>query len=595
MKQTFATIVRACKLAWGATPWTSFILIVLHALIALLPLVQAKVTGSVIDSVVSSLSHGVGVPVMLVALYGIVWVTTRLAQAVRGFFDKRWHLSAQDEVDMTVMRARTKIDLAHHENAEFQNLMTRAFNRSNFPIITLADIQFDNIGLIIGIIGSAALALSYPLIFVIVVGSLIPSFMVEVRYGNKKWNIWSENSPRQRMYGTIRGHINGKIGIIQTKMLQAADNLIERARGILASFREEQFKVDRADFTWRVVASLIGAVGVGTAFYLIVQSVIRGEAGVGDIVFLTGVLAQFAGLSTNLLSSIARMYESTLYAKDIFSVLDTKPAIAVSAHPVALNLTSAPTIEFKNVSFKYTGSEVWAIKDVSLTIKPGEKLALVGENGAGKTTLLKLLSRIYDPTEGEILVNGISLRDIHPDEWGSYLAILLQDYRIHEFSVAESIAMGRPDGEVSQARAKQAAELAGAHEFITELADGYEAQIGREFANGIELSKGQEQRVALARTLYREGFVVILDEPTASVDSIAEERFFNQIEQAVSEKTLLLISHRFNTVHGADRIAVFDHGTLVELGSHHDLLNKKDGHYKKMWESQAKSYVEAIS
>jgi len=372
-------------------------------------------------------------------------------------------------------------------------------------------------------------------------------------------------------------------------LLQATDYLITRAKNIIDTFKNEQIVLDHTRLWYSIIASFISASGIGLAFYLIIKKVISGESGIGDIVFLTSVLGQFSGMSTSLLFAIARQYEQTLYVRDIFTILDTDRKIKEVSNPVHLKLKKSPRIEFRDVSFKYEGSSNWALRHINIVIEPGEKIALVGENGAGKTTLLKLLARIYDPTEGKILINGIPLSELSLKEWGSYLSILLQEYRIHDFTIAESIAIGRSESKISRKDVETSSQLADAHSFIKMLPDKYDSQIGVEFDKGIELSHGQRQRLALARTIYRKGHVVILDEPTASVDAIAEEKFFSHIEKAVSDRTLFLVSHRFNTVRGVDKIVVFRHGEIVEMGSHRELI-KKEGYYSKMWHSQADSY-----
>lgn len=591
VRHLMGTVIRSCKFAWGFKPGYAVLILVLTTITNLLPLAQAKITGSIIDAVVGSISLGLVIPVFLVILYAGSWALSRLASAFLTYFDKRWYVEAQQGVDLEIMRKRAEIDIAHYENADFQNLLTRAFDRGNFPVVNIADQQFGNVSLLVGILVSAGLAIRYPFIFLIVLVGLIPTLYVQMRYGNKQWFIWSENSPRQKLYGSIRGHLQGRKSVIQTKLLQGADHLIERAKSIIEIFKREQIGVDRTRLWSSVLAALVGATGLGYAFYLILKMVTTGQVGVGDIVFLTSVLGQFAGMITSLFGNVAQQYEQTLYVRDIFTVLDTKPVIRESSHPVRLKLSGPPRIEFRDVSFRYQGSEVWVLRHVNLIIEPGERIALVGENGAGKTTLLKLLARIYDPTEGAILINDVPLTEIGLREWGSYLSVLLQEYFIHDFSVTEAIAMGRSDAKISRERARTASELAGAHSFIEEFPEKYDAQIGVEYEHGVELSHGQRQRLAIARTLYRNGFVIILDEPTASVDAIAEEKFFSQIKTAVEGSTLFLVSHRFNTVRGADRIAVFRQGELVEIGPHAKLV-AANGYYSEMWRSQASSYFD---
>ncbi|GMU74209.1 MAG: multidrug ABC transporter permease [Candidatus Campbellbacteria bacterium] len=593
-RELLGSVVRACRLAWGFAPGFAGSLLLFSIVTNLLPLAQAKITGSIVDSVVGSLSQGVTVPLLLVALYAGTWALSRLSRALELYLNKRWWVEAEQGIDLAMMRKRADIDIAHYEDPEFQNLLTRAFDRGNYPILNSAEQQFNNVSLLVGVLVSAGLAIQYPMIFLIVLGSLIPTLLIQIRFGNMQWSIWSESSPRRRLYEAIRSHFRGRNSIIQAKMLQSSEHLVARAKNLIDTFKHDQIGVDRARFWYSTLAALVSASGIGYAFYLIIKLVTTGQEGVGTIVFLISVMGQFAGMTTTLFANVAHQYEQTLYVRDIFKVFDVTPKIIEVEHPVQLSLEQPPKIEFRNVSFRYGNRDVWALKHVNFVIKPGERIALVGENGAGKTTLLKLLARTYDPTEGEILINDVPLKELSLREWGSYLAILLQEYRIHDFTVAEAIGMGRADRELSREHAERAAQLGGADSFIQGFEAKYDAQIGAEFEKGVELSHGQQQRLALARTIYRDGFVVVLDEPTADVDAIAEEKFFSQIEQAVSGKTLILVSHRFNTVQSADRILVFRHGELIEEGSHMDLL-RKDGHYAEMWKSQAKSFIASAS
>ncbi len=215
----------------------------------------------------------------------------------------------------------------------------------------------------------------------------------------------------------------------------------------------------------------------------------------------------------------------------------------------------------------------------------------MGKNGAGKSTLIKLLARIYDPTEGQILINGIDLKDMDTEEWGSYLAILLQDYLSYDFSVQDSISMGRSNEIIDDEKVKEAALLSDANEFIVEFKKGFKQQLGREYEEGVELSKGQNQKLALARIIYRNGLVTVLDEPTASIDAMAESYIFEQMTKASSGKTLIVITHRFNTTQNLDKIVVLKDGRVAEMGNHRELLDKK-GEYAEMFEVQAKAFRE---
>lgn len=590
-KNLMKNIWRSLKLSFVFAKWGTLLLIVLTIATYLLPILQSKIMGDVVNSVVDSLSGG-KIAVWLVIVYAGVWSVTKILSAAHLYVYKIWYAKTEQKLEIMILKKRTEIDLGHYESPEFQNLLTRAFRKGIWPVLELTEIQIRVIGSIATFILTSVIATRLSLwVYLVVVVTSIPSFIVSLKYGSKIWTIWAENSPRQKKYQHVRSHINGKNGIIQSKILQASEKLLGIADEILGSFRKDQLKVDRNNLFWSSFASVIRAAGVGIGFYIIVGKVTGGSESVGSMVFLVSVLGQLVGSINSILQDFSRQFERNLYVDEIFQVLDTKPFIKRTESPISLSLEQPPMIEFKNVSFRYNGGTKDILKKVSFTIKPGEKIALVGKNGAGKSTLVKLLARIYDPTEGDIFVNGVNLKDVDPNEWSSYLGILLQDYLSYDFTVEDSISMGRADKEIDKEKVVKAADVSDAKEFISEFKDGFEQQLGRDFENGTELSKGQQQKMALARIIYRDGLVTILDEPTASIDALAEEYIFNQMISASTGKTLLVITHRFNTTQNLNKIIVLNEGRLVESGSHEELL-AQNGEYAEMYESQAKAFRE---
>lgn len=590
-KNLMKNIWRSLKLSFVFAKWGTLLLIVLTVSTYLLPILQSKIMGDVVNSVVDSLSGG-KIAVWLVIVYAGVWSVTKILSAAHLYVYKIWYAKTEQKLEIMILKKRTEIDLGHYESPEFQNLLTRAFRRGIWPVLELTEIQIRVIGSIATFILTSVIATRLSLwVYLVVVLTSIPSFIVSLKYGSKTWTIWAENSPRQKKYNHVRGHISGRNGIIQSKILQASEKLVGMADEILGAFRKDQLKVDRKNLFWSSFASVVGAAGVGMGFYIIVGKVTGGSESVGSMVFLVSVLGQLVGAINSILQDFSRQFERNLYVDEIFQVLDTKPFIKRTENPISLSLEQPPMIEFKNVSFRYDGGTKDILKKVSFTIKPGEKIALVGKNGAGKSTLVKLLARIYDPTEGDIFVNGVNLKDVDPNEWSSSLGILLQDYLSYDFTVEDSISMGRADKEIDKEKVEKAADVSDAKEFISEFKDGFGQQLGRDFENGTELSKGQQQKMALARIVYRDGLITILDEPTASIDALAEEYIFNQMIQASNGKTLLVITHRFNTTQNLDKIVVLSEGRLVEMGSHEELLQKK-GEYASMYESQAKAFRE---
>jgi ATP-binding cassette subfamily B protein len=272
-----------------------------------------------------------------------------------------------------------------------------------------------------------------------------------------------------------------------------------------------------------------------------------------------------------------------------------QPRIVSKEQAVRLDISEPPLIEFDNVSFRYPAEEgepPLVLQQLSFTIKPGEKVAIVGVNGSGKTTLIKLLCRIYDPTEGNIFINGINLKDLSLEDWQSAIGILFQDFPVYNLSIRESIGVGRLDENGEQPAEKDeqiklAAQYSGADDFIKD----YDQLIWKEFANGVDLSKGQHQRLAVARMFFRNAAVTILDEPTASIDAVTEEKIFSTLEKNMEGKTVILITHRFSTVKNADKIMLMEHGRLIEYGSHKALM-QLDGQYAALYNMQAKRYLE---
>lgn len=588
----FRNTNRAIGLSFDYIPGLTFGIFVLSAVTALAPLLQARILGEIVNKMVLVVKTSTSTSILvLILLYAGVWGALRILNALELYLVKLWRDGAQHSIDLLILKKRTEIDLGHYEKPEFQNLLLRAFSQGTsgpmMEVITNQFMIFANLVLII--ISSIVTSSIGWNIYLIIILTSIPSFIVQIKYGNKVWGIWAEHSERQKRYSSMRSHILGRIGITQVKVLQNGQRILSIISEALESFRKDNNALDRERFIFQTLAALISSVGFGYSLWLIAQKIVNGQTNIGTLVFIITALGSLVGAFNILLARFASQLEKNLYLTDIFAVLDTKPFIKRAEHPIQLNLLTPPTIEFKNVSFKYEGREDWILKDVNLTINPGEKIALVGMNGAGKSTLVKLISRIYDPNEGVILINGIDLKEIDTNEWTSYLSVLLQDYLTYDLPVSEAIAMSRIDKEIEKEAVEEAAKFSEADEFINGWINKYDQQLGKEFEGGIEPSKGQNQKLALARTIYRDGLIMVLDEPTAAIDALSETKIFEAMERAVGENTLIVITHRFNTTQNMDKIIVLDKGTVAETGTHKELLIH-NGLYKEMFESQAKAF-----
>jgi ATP-binding cassette subfamily B protein len=290
-----------------------------------------------------------------------------------------------------------------------------------------------------------------------------------------------------------------------------------------------------------------------------------------------------------LFDNINRLYENGLFMDNLFGFLELTPQMSRSAQPVAVPARFQQGLEFRNVSFRYPGREDWALRGVNLQIAPGQKVALVGQNGAGKTTLIKLMTRLYDPTEGQILLDGVDLRDYDPDQLRLKIGVIFQDFVRYQLTARENIGFGQIDQLSNQSRIDGAAERGGADDVLTELPKGMDATLGNWFQDGHELSGGQWQKIALSRAFMRDGEVLVLDEPTAALDAEREYEIFQRFRELTEGKIAVLISHRFSTVRMADQIIVIEGGQVREQGSHAELL-ALGGTYARLFEMQAEGY-----
>jgi len=343
---------------------------------------------------------------------------------------------------------------------------------------------------------------------------------------------------------------------------------------------------------WTAVMAILSAT-VNCVFYaMIAMGVFNGDFMIGDYSLYTGSLSSIASSVASVISISATVYEGTLFIDNLMVYMKAEKSISAPKVSHALERGVAHTIEFKNVSFAYPGTEQNVIKNVSFVLNPGETTVLVGLNGAGKTTLIKLLTRLYDPTEGEILLDGVNIKEYDPKELYRMFGIIFQDFGKYACTVSENIMFGEVDAEHSQERIFESARAANASDFIERLPKGYETPLMRIFEReGTELSIGQWQKLSIARAFYSDSDVLILDEPTASLDAIAEQEIYSQFEELRKDKTTIFVSHRLSSATTASKIIVLEYGELIEMGNHKELM-AKEGRYYELFSTQAKHYVE---
>ncbi|MDQ5948939.1 MAG: transporter ATP-binding protein/permease [Patescibacteria group bacterium] len=557
---------------------------------ACIPYASSYLLGKLVNDIFIGAKTGVYEGIWyIIFLYAFISSLPTFLGNIQTYIRRRWNLKFQTDIELYFMKVREQIDIAHYEDPKFQDLLQRSFRNGINPLFGLTSGQFNALQSLTGLLFGTILAIHFNLfVYLCVILSAIPSFLVDIKYASWGWSIWQKDSPALRRLSDLRQHVTFRTLLIETKLLQSGNKILDWMRQILVDFANIQLKTEKSKLFSTSLTDVIAFVGFGAGLFLVMQEVISGRVPVGGLVYMLGTLSNVRASISSLLTNISEQFDVHLIVKDMMEVVDTKPTILESKKPITLDLETAPEIVFEKIGFKYHNSDKWSLRNINLTFRSGDNIGLVGNNGAGKTTLVKLLCRIYDPTEGRILINGIDLKDISIKEWWSYLAVMFQDYASYDFVTKDAIAIGRPNSSINLTKVVEAAHVSQSHVFIEEWKDKYEQQIGVEFA-GVEPSKGQRQKLSIAKILYRDGRVMILDEPTASVDAESEAKIFDSIENLSKNTTALLISHDFSTISECDKIFVLDKGKLIEEGNHKELMNRK-GMYAELYTLQAKRF-----
>ncbi len=594
----FTVTAKAIRFALTTQPKKFISLIALSGLLGGLVYVQFTSFSAVVDEIIAIKNSGVFSIsqnlVRQVSILGISFLLPAILEALFTFGRQSFRERQMTDIQVYKMQKQANLDIATVESSWYQNKLQQAQEWGTGSIANLQTFAFSMMRNLVGLVASVGILFSidYRLV-VLAIFAAIPVYFYYRRYSMEVFRVRNFSTEDRRLINNRASYFNNTERLIDVILLKLKGWLIQDVSERMRAFDNKIIRAEKRKANADILVSIWYVICFFASIALITTQALQGVLAIGAVLLAFNSYRGFYQIVNNFFELISFNEESARYASRWFEIFDIKPQVENKKDAQQINLTEPPVIEFKNVSFSYkteTG-EKEVLHSINLTINPGEKIAIVGVNGAGKTTLIKLLCRVYDPSSGEILINGINLKDIAIDSWHEYLGILFQDYPSYNVTVREAIAVGRKNELVDEEKVLRAAKLSGADDFIEEFPKKYDQLIWKGFQDGVDLSKGQHQRLAVARMFYRNALITVLDEPTASIDAVTEEKIFNSLEEHMEGRTVVLITHKFSTVKNADRIVVLEHGNIVETGRHTELI-AQNGRYHELYTVQASRYQE---
>nr|MBC7614076.1 ABC transporter ATP-binding protein [Pseudopedobacter sp.] len=581
------------KLVWQSSPSKTFISFSLRILRSAMPVALLYVGKLIIDQVVALNTNAPSGNLQelwqLVALeFALALLTDGLNRMIN-LTDSLLGDLFSNYTSMRIMKHAATLDLDQFEDSVFYDKLERARQQTVGRTVLLSQVMSQVQDFISMAFLLTALITFNPWLILLLILAIIPSFLGESYFNSKNYALSRSQTPERRELDYLRYLGASDETAKEVKIFGLSDFIIARFKTLSDKFYTDNSKLAVRRSLWGTLFSVLGTLGYYAAYGFIIYDTVTGKTTVGSLTFLAGSFRQLSGLMETMLSRFTIVSQGAIYLNDFIDFFEIKPKITQNQNALSFPNPIRTGFAFENVGFQYRNTDRWANRNLSFTLKPGEKLALVGENGAGKTTLVKLLARLYDPTEGRILLDGRDLKEYDLEELRHHLGIIFQDYIRYQMTFYQNIAVGNINEIDNEELVKRAATESLADQLALKFPDAYQQWLGRRFNDGIELSGGEWQKVALARAYMKDAQVLILDEPTAALDARAEYEVFQRFAELTKGKSAVLISHRFSTARLADRILVLDNGTLLESGTHQELL-KADGRYAELFNLQAMGY-----
>lgn len=595
-RAALANVPRAFALLWEAAPGGTVGLTAITVVDAAFPAAQAWAGKMILDGVVASIKLGrtpadgvrAVAPYLLLEFVLVIArdVGSRGRQLVRGLIDLRLGYL----VTGRIVRKALTLDMRWFEDPAFYDKLQNARRQSEYRAMAVVDNGFYALQNALSLFSFLAILLTFnPWVALALCAAGVPAFIVQTRYSRLEFRLQTWRAPETREMNYIEQLLTMDDAVKEVKLFELGEPMLKTHSETFERAYGEDAALARKRTLYGMLWGMLSTFAYYGAWIWVIGRTVAGALTLGGMTFYLALFSQSQGVFQGLLDNVGRLFENGLFLKNLFDFLGLQAKDAARVEGPRPPEDRSRGIEFEGVWFRYPGGESWVLEDFSLKIRPGEKLALVGENGAGKTTLIKLLTRLYEPERGRVLLHGVDLRHYSEEELHRRIGAIFQDYVRYQRTLRENVGFGAVEKIDDLAAVESAARRSGADEVAKGLAKGYESRLGRWFEDGHDLSGGQWQKVALGRAFMRDGEVLILDEPTSSLDAESEAAVFERLKALAEGKTALLVSHRFSTVRMADRILVMKAGRVLELGTHDELV-ALGGTYARLFELQARGY-----